>query len=84
MCDVMSPGQPAFPVLCLQRDEVSGSRRLSDPNFKLHPVLTHALGEAHLTRLQKGKDGKAKMKRQTGRASGKDRREWKNLTKIQC
>lgn len=70
MRNVMSPGHPVFPVLRLQRDAVSGSSSLSDPDFELHSLLTHALSQTHLTRLQggggEGKDGSVDVKRWTG------------------
>ena len=54
MGDVMSPGFPVLPVLCLQRDAVFGPGSLTDPNLELHPVLADALGQAHLARLRGG------------------------------
>lgn len=54
MRNVMSPGHLVFPVLRLQCDAVSGSSSLSDPDFELHSLLTHALSQTHLTRLQGG------------------------------
>lgn len=54
MCDVMSPGHPLLLVLCLQREAVSGPSSLSDPDFKLHSLLTHALSQTHLARLWRG------------------------------
>lgn len=51
MCDIVSPRHPVFPVLRLQRDAVSGSRGMPDPDFKLDPLLTHTLSQTHLTRL---------------------------------
>lgn len=52
----MGPRLLARPVLGLQRDAVSGSRSLADPNFKLQPFLAQTLGQAHLTRLR-GSEG---------------------------
>lgn len=55
--DVMSPARPVLPVPRLQNDTGFGSRRLSDPNFKLQPIVPNALSQTHLTRLQGGDRG---------------------------
>lgn len=56
MGNVMSPGLPVFPVLCLQRDAVLGSRSLTNPKLKLHSILSNTLSQTHLAHLQGEED----------------------------
>lgn len=78
MGNVMSPGLPVFPVLSLQRNAVFGSRRLTNPNLKLHRILTNTLSETHLTHLQGEEDANVKANKWTG-TEQKERKETWNL-----